>query len=70
MEEEAWKVKPTNLDELWESCMTAFFAVPDDFIGKLFESLLSGMDAVLQTHGVLHNIIFPKAPWLYHLMLL
>ena len=35
MKEEAWKTKPKNLDELWEVCKTAFFAIPDDFINKL-----------------------------------
>ena len=51
MKEEAWKMKPKNIDELWESCKTAFFAIPDDFINKLFESLPRPMDAVLQAHG-------------------
>jgi len=32
MKEEAWKTKPKNIDELWEACKTAFFAIPDDFI--------------------------------------
>ena len=50
MEEEAWKTKPKNLDELWEACKTAFFAIPDDFINKLYESLPNRMDAVLQAH--------------------
>ena len=27
MKEEAWKTKPKNLDELWEACKTAFFAI-------------------------------------------
>ena len=31
-------------------CKTAFFAVPDDFINNLFESLPRRMDAVLQAH--------------------
>ena len=39
MKEEAWKMKPKNLDELWEACKTAFFAIPDYFINKLYESL-------------------------------
>ena len=43
--------KPKNLDELWEACKTAFFAIPDDFINKLYESLPNRMDAVLQAHG-------------------
>jgi hypothetical protein len=51
MKEEALKMKPKNLDELWESCKNAFFAIPDDFINKLFESLPRRMDAVLQAHG-------------------
>ena len=51
MKEEAWKTKPKNLDELWEACKTAFFATPDDFINKLYESLTNRMDAVLQAHG-------------------
>ena len=51
MKEEALKTKPKNLDELWEACKTAFFAIPDDFINKLYESLLNRMDAVLQAHG-------------------
>ena len=51
MKEEAWKTKPKNLDELWEACKTAFFAIPDDFIKKLYESLPNRMDAVLQAHG-------------------
>ena len=50
MKEEAWKTtKPKNLDELWEACKTAFFAIPDD--NKLYESLPNRMDAVLQAHG-------------------
>ncbi|CAM4573662.1 unnamed protein product [Leuciscus chuanchicus] len=51
MKEEAWKTKPKNIDELWEACKTAFFAIPDDFINKLYESLPNRMDAVLQAHG-------------------
>ena len=51
MKEEAWKTKPNNLDELWEACKTAFFAIPDDFINKLYESLPNHTDAVLQAHG-------------------
>lgn len=51
MKEEALKMKPKNLDELWESCKNAFFAIPNDFINKLFESLPRRMDAVLQAHG-------------------
>ena len=51
MKEEAWKTKPKNLDELWEACKTAFFAIPDDFINKLYEFLPNRMDAVLQAHG-------------------
>ena len=39
MKEEAWTIKPKNLDELSESCKTAFFAIQDDFINKLFDSL-------------------------------
>ena len=50
MKEEAWKRKPTILDELWEACKTAFFAIPDDFVNKLYESLSNRMDAVLQAH--------------------
>lgn len=49
-DKEAWKVKPKNLDELWETCKTAFFAIPDDFINKLYEFFLNYMDAVLQAH--------------------
>ena len=48
--EEAWKTKPKNLDELWEACKTAFFAIPDDFINKLYESLPNRMDAVHGSH--------------------
>ena len=51
MEEEARKMKPKNLDELWESCKTAFFAIPHDNILKLMESLQRRVDAVLQAHG-------------------
>ena len=51
VKEEAWKMKPKNLDELWESCKTAFFAILGNFISKLFESLLRCMDVVLQAHG-------------------
>ena len=50
MKEEAWKMKPKNLDELWEACKTAFFAIPDDFINKLYESLPNRMDAVHGSH--------------------
>ena len=51
MKEEEWKTKPKNLDELWEACTTAVFAIPDDFINKLYESLPNRMYAVLQAHG-------------------
>ena len=34
-----------------EACKTAFFAIPDYFINKLYESLPNRMDAVLQAHG-------------------
>lgn len=51
MKEEALKMKPKNLDELWEYCKNGFFAIPDDFNNKLFESLPRRMDAVLQAHG-------------------
>uniref|UniRef100_H2MQU8 Tc1-like transposase DDE domain-containing protein n=1 Tax=Oryzias latipes TaxID=8090 RepID=H2MQU8_ORYLA len=51
MKEGAWKTKPKNLDELWEAWKTAFFAIPDDFIHKLYESLSNRMDAVLQAPG-------------------
>jgi hypothetical protein len=53
MKEEAWKMKPKNLNELWEACKTAFYAIPVDFINKLYESLPYRMDAVLQAHGSL-----------------
>lgn len=49
--EEALKIKSKNLNELWESCKNAFFAIPVDFINKLSESLPRCMDAVLQAHG-------------------
>lgn len=51
MKEEAWKTKPKSIDEFWEACKTAFFAIPDDIINKLYESLPNCMDAVLQAHG-------------------
>jgi hypothetical protein len=51
MKEEAWKMKPKNLNELWEVCKTAVYAIPVDFINKLYESLPNRMDAVLQAHG-------------------
>lgn len=42
MKEEVWKIKLKILDELWVSCMAAAsFAIPDDFIKKLFQSLPS-----------------------------
>ena len=59
MKEEAWKTKPKNLDELWEACKTAFFAIPDDFINKLYESLLNRMDAVLQGLFGLFGLVLP-----------
>ena len=34
-----------------EACKTAFVAIPDDFIKKLYESLPNHMDAVFQAHG-------------------
>ncbi|MFV1315584.1 hypothetical protein, partial [Klebsiella pneumoniae] len=46
MKEEALKMNPENLDELWESCKNTFFAIPDDFLNKGFESLQRCMDAV------------------------
>ncbi|KAK0147603.1 Succinate dehydrogenase assembly factor 3, mitochondrial [Merluccius polli] len=46
MKEGAWKTDPKkNLDELWEACKTAFFAIPDDFINKLYESLSHRMES-------------------------
>ena len=35
MKEEAWRTKPNNLEELWDACKVAFYAIPDDFINKL-----------------------------------
>ena len=62
MKEEAWKTKPKNLDELWEACKTAFFAIPDDFINKLYESLPNRMDAFLQAHGShTRTFVLPKS---------
>lgn len=52
MKEEAWKMKPKNLDELWESCKTSFLAIPDDFINKVYESLPRRMDAVIVAHNI------------------
>ena len=38
----ALKMNPKNLDELWESCKDAFFAIPDDFNkSKQSQTLLS-----------------------------
>ncbi|KAA0725409.1 hypothetical protein E1301_Tti010430 [Triplophysa tibetana] len=51
MKAEARKTKPKNIDEFWEACKTAFFAFPDDFINKLYESLPNRMNAVLQADG-------------------
>ena len=69
MKEEAWKMKPKNLDELWEACKTAFFAIPDDFINKLYESLPNRMDAVLQAHGSQTRYLDLTVPLLNSLML-
>ena len=38
MKEEAWRTKPKNLKELWDACKVAFYAIPDDFINKLYDS--------------------------------
>ena len=35
MEEEAWRTKPKNLEELWDACKVAFHAIPNDSINKL-----------------------------------
>lgn len=34
-----WKIQPKNLAELWES-KTVFFAIPEDFVNKLFKCML------------------------------
>ena len=62
MKQEAWKMKPKSHDEHWKSCKTAFFAIPDDFIDKLSESLPRQMDAVLQAHGThtWYLLFFPR----------
>lgn len=52
MKEEAWKMKPKNLDGPWESCKTSFLAIPDDFINKLYESMPRRMDAVILAHNI------------------
>lgn len=57
MKDEAWKTKSKNIGELWEACKTVFFAIPGDFISKLYESLPNRMDAVLQAHGSRHTRI-------------
>ena len=38
MKEEAWRTKPKNLEELWDACKVVFYAIPDDFINKLYDS--------------------------------
>lgn len=48
--EEAWTTKPKIVDDLWEAWKT-FFALLDDFINKLSESLLNHMNTVLQGPG-------------------
>lgn len=46
-------MKPKNLDELWESYKTAFFAIPflTIFISKPFKSLPRHMGVVLKVNG-------------------
>ena len=44
-------MKDENQRILMNSWRHAFFAIPDDFINKLYESLPNRMDAVLQAHG-------------------
>ena len=29
--EKAWRIKPKNLEELWDACKVTFHAIPDDF---------------------------------------
>ena len=51
MKEEAWRIKPKNLKELWDASKVAFLAIPDDFINKLYDSLANRMATVLQAKG-------------------
>jgi transposase len=51
MKQDAWKTKPRNLEELWEACKTAFNAIPNEFINRLYDSLPNRMAAVLQAKG-------------------
>ena len=73
MKEEAWKMKSNNLDELWEACKTAFFAIPDDFINKYtnIQSLPNRMDAVPSSSWKSYKILNLDltAPLLNSLML-
>jgi hypothetical protein len=39
----AWKVKPRNLDELWEAAEAEWYDIPDSTVHKLYESLLLRM---------------------------
>lgn len=58
MKEEAWIMRPKNLNELWESCKTVLLPFQ---MTEFFESLLK--HEVLQTHGSqTQYFFFPKAP--------
>lgn len=55
--EEALKMNPKNLDELWESCKNAFFAVPEDFIWVIAETYGCSPPSSWESYAIW--IIFP-----------
>ena len=56
MKEEAWKTKPKNLDELWEACKTAFFAIPDDLINSSINCMNPCRTAWMQSFKLMEVI--------------
>ena len=56
MNEEAWRTKLKNFEELWDACKVAFHAITDDFIDKLYDSLPNWMATVLQPKEPIQDI--------------
>ena len=51
MKEGTWKTKPKNIEELWNACEAAFYAIPDDYINRLYDSLPNRMATLIRDNG-------------------
>ena len=52
MKEEAWRIKPKNLEELWDACKVAFHVIPNDFINKLYDFAKPDGNCSTGTHTI------------------